>query len=99
VFAGLRDDPFFNNVKGTRAALEVAAAALKGGATMDAAGCPRFDRATSQAILDRWRQTDGGPATNYLAGWKSAALVISVDLDVIDSGGKLLAVWGGTYRS
>jgi len=66
---------------------------------MDAAGCPRFDRATSQAILDRWRQTDGGPATNYLAGWKSAALVISVDLDVIDSGGKLLAVWGGTYRS
>ena len=28
VFAGLRDDPFFNNVRGTRAALNVAAAAL-----------------------------------------------------------------------
>src|SRR5262245_48060898 len=46
VFAGLRDDPFFNNVRGTRAALNVAAAALKAGIARDAAGCPRFDAAT-----------------------------------------------------
>ena len=98
VFAGLRDDPFFNNVKGTRAAMEAAAAALRGGAPMDAAGCPSFDKATSQAIFDRWRHTEGGPAKNLLAGWKSAALVISIDLDVVDAGGKLLAVWGATYK-
>jgi len=98
VFAGLRDDPFFNNVKGTRAALGTAAVALQGGATADADGCPRFDTATSQSILDRWRHTDGGPATNFLAGWKSAALVISIDLGVVDKGGKLLAVWGAIYR-
>jgi hypothetical protein len=95
-FAGLRDDPFFNNVKGTRAAYAQAAAALQNGAVRDAAGCPNFDRTASRAILDEWRHTDGGPGTNFLAGWTPAALVISVDLDVVDKGGRLLAVWGST---
>jgi hypothetical protein len=96
VFAGLRDDPFFNNVRGTRAAYQTAAAALKSGTGVDAAGCPGFDRATSQAILDQWRHTDGGPPTNFLAGWTPASLVISIDLDVVTKGGKMLAVWGAT---
>jgi hypothetical protein len=99
VFAGLRDDPFFNNVKGTRAALGAVAAALHGGATVDAAGCPAFDEATSCAILDHWRHTDGGPATNFLAGWKMSALVISIDLDVVNTGGPLLAVWAAVHKS
>src|SRR6266404_6124679 len=43
VFAGLRDDPFFNNVRGTRAAYEKAALALRNGAAPDAAGCPNFE--------------------------------------------------------
>lgn len=98
VFAGLRDDPFFNNVKGTRAALDAAAAALQGGIARDAAGCAALDPATSQRVLDLWRHTDGGPAANLLAGWRSASLVVSVDLGVVDRGGPLLAVWGGTYR-
>jgi hypothetical protein len=98
VFAGLRDDPFFNNVKGTRAAYNVAGAALHHGATVDGAGCPKFDEATSHEILDTWRHTDGGPATNFLAGWKSSALVISIDLDVVNTGGKLLAVWGAVHK-
>ena len=96
VFAGPRDDPFFNNVKGTRAALNVAAAALPG-ATRDAAGCARFDEATTQAIFDRWRHTGDGPAINTLAGWTSAAVVISIDLELVTTGGPLLAVWAGTY--
>jgi len=96
VFAGLRDDPFFNNVKGTRAAYQVAFAALKGGTARDLAGCPQFDSATAQAILYQWRHTDGGPATNFLAHWTTSALVISVNLDVVDRGGKILAVWGST---
>lgn len=98
MFAGLRDDPFFNNVKGFRAALGIADAALRAGATADAAGCPSFDEATSRAIFDGWTHTDGGPATDFLVGWKSASLVISVDLDVVDRGGDLLAVWSGIYR-
>jgi Domain of unknown function (DUF4331) len=96
LFAGLRDDPFFNNVKGTRAAYEVAIAAIKKGATMDAAGCPNFDRATSEAIMFQWRHTDGGPATNFLAGWTSSSIVIAVDLGAVNHGGNLLAVWGTT---
>lgn len=98
LFAGLRDDPFFNNVKGTRAMYQVAGTAIKRGARADAAGCPRFDRATSRSILDTWRHTDGGPATNFLAGWKSSSLVISIDLDVISSGGSFLAVWGAVHK-
>jgi hypothetical protein len=96
LFAGLRDDPFFNNVKGTRAAYEVAIAAIKKGATMDAAGCPNFDQATSEAIMYQWRHTNGGLATNLLAGWTSSSIVIAVDLDAVNQGGKMLAVWGTT---
>jgi hypothetical protein len=96
IFAGLRDDPFFNNVRGTRAAYQVAIKALQNGTKVDAAGCPNFDQATSRAILDQLRHTDGGPAKNFLDGWTTSAIVISVDLDVVTKGGKLLAVWGTT---
>jgi hypothetical protein len=99
VFAGLRDDPFFNNVKGTRAAYQVAFEALKQGATRDAAGCPNFDLATAQKILDQWQHTDGGAAVNFLSHWTVSALVISVDLDAVDHGGRMLAVWGSTQTA
>ena len=96
VFAGLRDDPFFNNVKGTRAAYEVAAAALQQGAVADASGCPSFGPATSAAILDQWRHTNGGPGTNFLAGWTPASIVVSVDVGLVNKGGGMLAIWGAT---
>jgi len=99
VFAGLRDDPFFNNVKGTRAAYNTAVAAMKAGAKPDDAGCPQFDRPTSLAILDQWRHTDGGPAKNFLAGWTPASLVVSIDLDAVAKGGPLLAVWATTSNA
>ncbi len=95
-FAGLRDDPFFNNVRGTRAALNAAAAALAAGAPRDASGCPSFDRATVTRILDEWRHTDGHAGANLLAGWKTAALVVSVDLDVVNRGGSELGIWAAT---
>src|SRR5882757_568753 len=95
VFAGLRDDPFFNNVRGTRAAYAVAAKALQG----QTASCPHFDAETSRAILDEWRHTDGGPGTNFLAGWTPASIVVSIDLEVVAKGGRMLAVWGTTASS
>ena len=98
LFAGLRDDPFFNNVKGTREMYGVAGSALKRGTPVDGAGCPQFDEATSHTILDTWRHTSGGAAQNFLAGWKSSSLVISVDLDVVARGGNLLAVWGAVHK-
>lgn len=96
IFAGRRDDPFFNNVKGTRAAYQRAAAALRNGAATDAAGCPSFDSATTQAILSEWRHTDGGAAQNLLLGWSPAALVVSIDLDAVAKSGPMLAVWATT---
>ena len=96
VFAGPRDDPFFNNVKGTRAAYDKAKAALDAGAPVDGAGCPAFDAATVRSIADEWRHTQGGPATNLLAGWTTSAIVVSVDLSLVNKGGPLLAVWSAT---
>lgn len=96
VFAGLRDDPFFNNVKGARDAYQVAAAGLERGAARDAAGCPAFDQSTSGTLLDKWRHTEGGPAQDFLRGWTPASLVVSIDLDAIDGGGRMFAVWGTT---
>jgi hypothetical protein len=98
IFTGLRDDPFFNNVKGARAAYGAAGAALRHGTPLDHAGCPKFDHATAQAILDTWRHTDGGPATNFLAGWKTSAIVISIDLNLVATGGKFVAVWDTVNR-
>src|SRR5262249_38008 len=92
VFAGLRDDPFFTKVKGTRAALNLVGAALGRGVARDAAGCPRFDEATSTAVFEAWRHTGGGAASNFLAGWTSSALVVAIDLPLVNSGGDLLAV-------
>jgi len=96
VFAGLRDDPFFNNVIGTRAAYQVAEKALRDGAAVDAAGCPSFDSATSAEIFKQWSHTDAGPATNFLAGWTPSAIVISVDLPLVTRGVRILAVWATT---
>lgn len=96
VFAGPRDDPFFNNVRGTRAAYQVALGALQQGATLDAARCPRFDRQTTQGILTQWRQSDGGPGKNFLGGWTPASIVISVDLAVVARGGPIMAAWAST---
>lgn len=99
VFAGLRDDPFFNNVKGTREALDVAGGVLRGGAPRDPSGCPAFDAEIAQTIFDRWRHTSGGAAVNLLAGWKVSALVVAIDLDVVTTAGPVLGVWAGTYKS
>lgn len=99
VFAGLRDDPFFNNVRGTRAAYDVAAGALKAGARVDAAGCPAFDAATVAAIRHEWTHTQGGPAQNLLNGWTPASIIVQVDLKAVSKGGPILAVWGDTASS
>jgi hypothetical protein len=96
VFAGLRDDPFFNNVKGTRAAYQVVSTAIHNGAALDTAGCASLDAATSKAMFDQWRHTNGGPGTNFLAGWSSSVIVISVDLPQVTRGGSMLAVWAST---
>jgi hypothetical protein len=96
VYAALRDDPFYNNIKGLVGAYTAASTAIKNGAQVDGAGCAHFDEATVHAIVDQMGHTDGGPAQNFLYNWTVSAIVISVDLSAISKGGKLLAVWGTT---
>jgi hypothetical protein len=96
VYAALRDDPFYNNVKGLLGAYQAASSAIKNGARVDAAGCGHFDAATTQAIVDQMGHTEGGPAQNLLYNWTVSAMVISVDLGAVSKGGKMLAVWGST---
>jgi uncharacterized protein DUF4331 len=96
VFAGKRDDPFFNNVRGTRAAYQRAAAAVRNGAATDSAGCPTFDAPTTAAILSEWRHTDGGEAKDFLEGWTPASLVVSIDIDRVAKQGRMLGVWATT---
>jgi hypothetical protein len=96
VFAGKRDDPFFNNVKGTRAAYQRAAAAVRNGAATEAAGCPTFDATTTEAILSEWRHTDGGGASDFLEGWTPASLVVSIDIERVAKQGPLLGIWATT---
>jgi hypothetical protein len=98
VFAGPRDDPYFNNVRGTRDALDFVGAKLRAGLARDKTGFARFDEATLAEMHDRWRHTQGKPAANFLAGWKTDAIVVAVDLDVVDAGGPLLAVWARTEK-
>ncbi|HMA50096.1 MAG TPA: hypothetical protein VKP60_10105, partial [Magnetospirillaceae bacterium] len=93
VFAGPRDDPFFNNVKGTREAYKVASDALEAGAPLDKAGCPVLP---AKAISEQFRHTDGGPATNFLKGWPTSAIVISIDIETAAKGGPVLALWSAT---
>lgn len=98
VFAGLRDDPFFNNVRGTRQAYDVAAQALAS-ANVDRAGCPQFGADTASEIQARWQQTDGGPAQNFLSGWSVSALILSVSLKSVNKGGPLLSIWASTHAT
>jgi hypothetical protein len=98
-FAGLRDDPFFNNVRGTRDMYNAATAALKEGTRFDAAGCPMFTQAVASDLLRRWRSTDGGPGSNFLKGWTPASIVVSIDKRLVNAGGPLIAVWATTNDS
>ena len=98
-FAGLRDDPFFNNVRGTRDMYNAATTALQADVRYDPAGCPMFTEAVASHLLQRWRATDGGPAKNFLNGWASASIVLSVDKSLATTGGPLVGVWGTTSNT
>lgn len=96
LFSGRRDDPFFNNVRGTRDAYAAATAAFATSADAGAGPCPAVTKTEAADILGRWRRTDGGPATNFLHGWSPMAIVISVKARAVTRGGPMLAIWAAT---
>src|SRR5882762_1330974 len=51
VYAALRDDPFYNNLKGLLGAYAAVSAAIKNGVPVDSAGCQKFNEATGTPFL------------------------------------------------
>jgi len=96
LYAGVRDDPFYNNIKGLLAAYQAAGDAIMKGSPLDKSSCAHFDAPVAKAILDQMSHTDGGKAQNFLSNWTVSAIVVSVDLAAVTQGGKMLAVWGTT---
>src|SRR5688572_20186934 len=99
VFAGLRNDPFFFNINGFIEVLNMAKAGVDSGAiTLDVALCPELDGPTSAALVTQLRTEPGGGApTDDFGNLGVAAIVVSIDLDLVTAGGNVLAVWGATY--
>jgi hypothetical protein len=99
VFAGLRDDPFFFNLNGFKdgvAAVKQAASSL----TFDAAGCPALSASQSAALVNLLTHTSGGsaPAVDFFSGFNVLAIVLQVDLSIVNKGGPVVSVWGSTNR-
>ena len=98
VFAGLREDPFFINLRGFREAARTLAAAA-GTLTLDAAGCPALDAATATALVTQLHTAPGGgPATDDSAGYNVLAIAVVVDKSVVTKSGPIVGVWGSTNR-
>lgn len=98
VFAGLRDDAFFFNLKGfqeTALIVEAAAPSLK----FDPAGCPLLDAATSGVLVKQLRsQAGGAPAKDDFAKFNLGMIVIAIDKSLVTRGGPIVGVWGSTHR-
>ncbi|MEZ4364871.1 MAG: DUF4331 family protein [Kofleriaceae bacterium] len=97
VFAGQRNDPFFFNLGGFVATVDLVKAAA-GGLTFDPANCPNVDAATSMALVGQLQSDPGGgAATDDFAGANVAALVIQLDKTLVNAGGPILGVYASTH--
>lgn len=101
VFAGLRQDPFFFNLRGFQAVGAAVAGAIQtGGLSADAAGCPALDQATASALVTQLQTApDGGPARDDFLGFNVLSIVASVDKTVLaGASSPILGVWASTNR-
>jgi Domain of unknown function (DUF4331) len=102
VFAGLRDDPFFFNLDGFKAAakqVETAAGAAGFGNIVDASGCPHLPADAAAAVAGQLSHAPGGgAAVDFFAHLNVLSIVLAVDTAEAAPGGKILGVWASTYR-
>ena len=107
VYTGLRDDPFFFNLDGFKhAAADVKATAAAGGLPApDAAGCYNLGNPgtsgtiASVIVKDLTHATDGtSAAVDHFSGLNVLAIVLQVDLSVVNKGGPVVGVWASTNR-
>jgi hypothetical protein len=95
VHAGLHDDPFFFNLEGfndARAAVLAAAASLH----FDAAGCPTDAPASTLVGLLTHTNKGANPTANFFAGKNTLAIVVEMDLSLLNGAGPMLSVWAST---
>jgi hypothetical protein len=110
VFAGLRDDPFFFNIRGFNAATAAVKAAA-GALAFDTAGCPMVPAAVSQQLVGVLKSdgNGGAPADDFGKSGASAgngtttngnvlSIVVAIDRTLITSGGPIVGVWGSTNK-
>jgi len=101
VFAGLRDDPFFLNFAGFDGAVTTAVAAVVAKTvTIPPSGCPVLPAGTATALQGLLQHDVGGaPPKNAFAGQNVLALVVQIDLDLVNAGGPILGVSASTHAS
>lgn len=96
VFAGQRNDPFFFNLSGFRATAEAVTAAAPD-LMFDGDGCPMVDSDTSQALVTQLAsEPDGSPGMDDFANSNILALVLQVNVGLVNDGGAILGVSGFT---
>jgi len=106
VFAGLRDDPFYFNLDGFKAAVSAVDAAEMMNPppfSFDPAGCPLLDAATSGALVkalstDPLSNPPGGKARDFFAGKNVLSIVLTVDKKIVTTGGPYVSVWASTNQ-
>jgi len=98
-YAGVRNDPFFFNADGFVATVDLVKQAA-GGLTFDEDGCPDVDAETSAALVAQLGQHDDGTqALDFYEDLNVLALVVQLDVDLVNQGGDLLGVWASTHAS
>lgn len=98
LFAGQRNDPFFFNLDGFRATVNIVKGAAAG-LTFDAANCPALDANTSAALRNQLQNDDppDGAVNDDFAGANIAAIVLTLDKTLVNRGGPILGVWASTH--
>jgi len=112
VFAGVRNDPFYFNIRGF---IEAGATvkSVAGTLTFDAAGCPTINTANSTTLVKQLTHGGGNgtvaPADDFGKNGNSLlqggttngnilSIAISIDTTLLTKGGNTLSVWASTNR-
>jgi hypothetical protein len=107
VFAGPRDDPFFFNLAGFKAAVNFVHANVGAGAhletTLDASGCPHLSgpqAATLRGYLAGDGTNPSGVAKDFFAGLNVLSIALSIDVTLLVKGtNPILSVWASTHKA
>jgi hypothetical protein len=98
VFAGPRKDHFFFNLAGFNEVRKKVKANTTN--TLNADNCLTVGVPNTPGMLaaQLGQSPTGGAAVDFFASLNTLAIVMEVDTTLLNKGGPLISVWGGTYR-